>query len=87
MYVGISSDVLLKVLPTPEVGPDAVPGFVELEFTVNPIGKTENIRVVESSSALLEQAALAAASGLRYRPRVEGRQAVAAEGIRYRFEF
>jgi TonB family protein len=46
-------------------------GWVQLEFEINDVGATENVRVVESSNEVFDAAAIAAVQRWRYVPRFE----------------
>lgn len=62
-------------------------GYVLVSFTLNPNGKPTDIAVVDSSSPLLEQSAVDAASRSAYRPQRVNGEPVATEGMRYRVDF
>jgi protein TonB len=62
-------------------------GRVVVEFTVTGQGTVRDPRVVASSDAIFDRAALAAALHFRYRPRIVDGNAVAVAGVRAEFEF
>jgi periplasmic protein TonB len=64
-----------------------IEGYVLLEFTVTRLGTTKDIRVVDSTSSLLNRAAIDAASRFKYKPRVVAGQAVDVEGVTSRISF
>ena len=45
-------------------------GYVILDFTVNKLGRTENIVVIETTHKIFEKAAIKATSKYRYKPKV-----------------
>ena len=45
-------------------------GYVVIDFTVNKLGRTENIIVIEATHKAFEKAAVKAASKYRYKPKV-----------------
>jgi len=63
-------------------------GYVVVEYTVTRHGEVQAPVIVESSSSIFHEAALEAASGLRYQPRVIGGETVDVVGVRtvIRFE-
>jgi TonB family protein len=80
------------VHPAPVYPPRAlergIEGFVIVEYTVTEQGRTADLRVLESASSLLEEAALEAAAKYEYTPRVRNGVAVPVRGVRsvLRFE-
>jgi len=62
-------------------------GFVTLEFTVTRDGTVRDPRVLESSNAIFESAAVDAVLRFRYRPRVIDGQPVEVPGVRFRITF
>ncbi len=62
-------------------------GFVEVEFDVTAAGSVENARVVESSHAIFEAAALRAVERSLYRPRIVDGEALPMRGLRKRIRF
>lgn len=62
-------------------------GYVIVEFTVTGSGTVADVRVVEASHPLFERAALTAAAGFRYKPRVVDGRPVPTAGVRNRFTF
>ncbi len=63
-------------------------GFVIVEYTVTEQGRTEDLRVIQSSSSLFDEAALESAAQYQYEPRVRNGVAVSVRGVRsvLRFE-
>jgi protein TonB len=62
-------------------------GSVIVEFTITKHGTVADIRVIESTHAMFEQAAVAAISKSRYRPRIVDGSAVETHGITTEIEF
>jgi periplasmic protein TonB len=62
-------------------------GYVLLEFTVTREGTVRDPRVIESSSALFDRAAIDAVQRFRYRPRVIDGEPVEVPGVRFRMLF
>jgi len=62
-------------------------GNVVVEFTVNDRGKTENLRVVESSDPVFEKAAMEAAAQFLYMPKIASGVAVNTTGVRNKITF
>jgi periplasmic protein TonB len=62
-------------------------GFVILEFTVTREGLVRDPRVIESSNAIFDRAAIDAALRFRYRPRVIDGEPVEVPGVRFRITF
>ncbi|MFU8831860.1 MAG: energy transducer TonB [Wenzhouxiangella sp.] len=62
-------------------------GFVLLEFTVTGTGMVRDPRVIESSNAIFDQAALDAVLRFRYRPRIIDGEPVVVPGVRFRITF
>ena len=57
-------------------------GFVNLGFTIDIVGRTKDIVVVESSSPEFEAPAVAALMSWRYRPVLENDEPVERRGVR-----
>ena len=59
-----------------------------VEYTVTEQGRTEDLRVIQSSSSLFDEAALESAAQYQYEPRVRNGVAVPVRGVRsvLRFE-
>ncbi|MDA1369932.1 MAG: energy transducer TonB [Proteobacteria bacterium] len=63
-----------------------IEGHVEVSFTVTTTGAVENIRIQESEPpGVFNEAAIAAASRLRYEPRIVFNAPVRVDDVRYRF--
>ena len=62
-------------------------GWVVLEFDVSAAGHVENVRIIESSHAVFERAAVRAALKFRYRPKVVDGIPQPTRGLRNRFRF
>ena len=84
------------VVPLVRVDPDYPPrarqrgieGYVDLEFTIGPVGTVENVRVIAANPpAVFDRAALRAVRRWRYNPQVVEGVAVAREGVRVRLRF
>ncbi len=84
------------VVPLVRVDPDYPPrarqrgieGYVDLEFTIGPVGMVENVRVIAANPpAVFDRAALRAVRRWRYNPQVVEGVAVAREGVRVRLRF
>jgi TonB family protein len=92
LFLGVADRELRPILATPPSYPWAaarrgLEGFVLVEYTVTRDGAVADPVVVESSSWLFDKAALEAASGFRYRPRVIGGTAVDVRGVRTLIRF
>ncbi len=84
------------VVPLVRVDPDypararqrGIEGYVDLEFTIGPVGTVENVRVIAANPpAVFDRAALRAVRRWRYNPQVVEGVAVAREGVRVRLRF
>lgn len=62
-------------------------GYVIVEYIVTTSGAVRDVFVVESSSALFEQAAVEAAQKFKYQPRVVDGQPIEVSGVQNRFTF
>lgn len=62
-------------------------GTVTVEFTVTKRGTADAIRIIESTDAIFERAAIDAASRFRYRPRIVDGVAVDVPGVRTEIRF
>lgn len=62
-------------------------GHCDLEFTVTPQGTTGDVRVIECTSSLFEQASVQAVRKFKYRPRLVNGTAIAVPGVRHRIQF
>ena len=64
-----------------------IEGYVIVEFTVTKQGTTKDIRVVESTSGMFENAAMKAASKFKYKPRVVDGQPIEVPGVQNKITF
>jgi TonB family protein len=80
---------IVKVAPIypPRAAARGLEGYVVLSYTVNETGSVENARVVESTAALFESAALEAARRWKYQPRVDNGQPMAVQGVTTKIVF
>ena len=62
-------------------------GYIVMSFSIDERGKPVKIAVIESSSDLLEDAALEAVSKRAYVPRRQNGEPVLTEGMRTRVDF
>jgi protein TonB len=62
-------------------------GYVVLTFTVNKLGRTENVTVLESTSRVFEKSAIKAVLKYRYKPKVVDGDPVATPGVTYKLTF
>jgi protein TonB len=89
---GSDRDVVPLVRVDPEYPARAkqqgVEGWVDLEFTISPVGTVQNPRVIGSNpSMVFDTAALQAVRKWRYNPKTENGVAVARTGIQVRLRF
>jgi protein TonB len=89
---GGDSDVVPLVRVDPEYPPRAkqqgLSGWVELSFTISPIGTVQDLVVTASQpSVVFDRAALRAVRKWRYNPKTENGVAVARTGVRVRLRF
>lgn len=89
---GTDSDIVPLVRVDPEYPPRArqqgIEGWVNLEFTISPVGTVQDARVMEASPAFVfDRAALKAVRRWRYNPKMEGGVAVARAGVQVRLRF
>ena len=89
---GADRDVVPLVRVDPDYPPRArqrgIEGYVDLEFTIGPVGTVENVRVIAANPpAVFDRAALRAVRRWRYNPQVVEGVAVAREGVRVRLRF
>jgi TonB family protein len=71
----------------PEAARSLIEGYVIVEYAINESGETENVFVVDSSSAIFERAAVESAQKYKYLPVIEDGQAVRKIGVRTKIEF
>ena len=62
-------------------------GWVIVSFTVTSSGSVRDVFVINSSDAMFEQAAIAAAEKFRYKPRVSNGEPITVTGVRNRIWF
>jgi protein TonB len=89
---GSDRDVVPLVRVDPEYPPRAkqqgVEGYVDLEFTITPVGTVEDPVVIGSSPALVfDRAAIQAVRKWRYNPKTENGVAIARKGVQVRLRF
>jgi protein TonB len=89
---GSDSDIVPLVRVDPEYPARAkqqgIEGWVELKFTITPVGTVENAVVTGSNpSYIFDRAALQAVRKWRYNPKIENGVAVARAGVRVRLRF
>ncbi|MDJ0849257.1 MAG: energy transducer TonB [Myxococcota bacterium] len=89
---GADSDVVPLVRVDPEYPPRArqqgLEGWVDLEFTISPVGTVQDARVIRSQPTFVfDRAALKAVRRWRYNPKVENGVAVARAGVKVRLRF
>jgi len=84
------------VVPLVRVDPDYPPrarqrrieGYVDLEFTIGPVGTVENLRVIGAHPpSVFDRAALRAVRRWRYNPKMENGAPVSRPGVRVRLRF
>lgn len=64
-----------------------VEGYVIVEFTVTKQGTTRDVRVVESSSSMFDDAAVRAAEKFKYKPRVVDGEPIEVPGVQNKITF
>ena len=89
---GGDRDVVPLVRVDPEYPPRArqqgIEGWVEVEFTISPVGTVQDAVVIASKpSFVFDRAALRAIRKWRYNPKVENGVAIARPGIQVRLRF
>jgi len=89
---GSDSDVVPLVRVDPEYPPRAkqqgIEGWVDIEFTISPVGTVQDPVVIGSNpSYVFDRAALRAVRKWRYNPKTENGVAVARSGIQVRLRF
>jgi len=89
---GSDRDVVPLVRVDPEYPPRAkqqgIEGYVDLEFTISPVGTVQNAMVIGSQPpAVFDRAALRAVKKWRYNPKTEDGVAVPRHGIQVRLRF
>ncbi len=89
---GSDRDVVPLVRVDPEYPPRArqkgIEGWVEMEFTISPVGTVQDVVVIGSQpNFVFDRAALRAVRKWRYNPKMENGVAVARKGIQVRLRF
>lgn len=89
---GSDQDVVPLVRVEPDYPPRAkqrgIEGWVEVEFTISPVGTVQSAQVVDSSPKLIfDQAALRAVRKWRYNPKIENGVAVTRPGVKVLIRF
>jgi len=89
---GSDRDIVPLVRVDPEYPPRAkqqgIEGWVELEFTISPVGTVQDAVVIASKpSYVFDRAALRAVRKWRYNPKTEDGVAVARKGVQVRLRF
>ncbi len=64
-----------------------IEGFVRLKYTINELGATENIVIVESSHRGFEGSAIRAVEKFKFKPRIENGQPQAVHNVFSDLEF
>lgn len=89
---GSDRDIVPLVRVDPDYPPRArqqgIEGYVDVEFTISPVGTVQDARVIGAQPALIfDSAALTAIRRWRYNPKMEGGVAVARSGVQVRLRF
>ena len=89
---GSDQDVVPLVRVDPEYPPRAkqrgIEGWVDVEFTISPVGTVQNAVVIASQPSLMfDRAALRAIRKWKYNPKIEGGVPVVRPGIQVRIRF
>jgi protein TonB len=89
---GSDRDIVPLVRVDPEYPERArqqgIEGWVDVEFTITPVGTVQDVRVIEARPAFVfDRAALAAVRRWRYNPRIENGVPVARPGVQVRLRF
>lgn len=89
--LAVNGPLVPMLCPSPTYPPAALrrglEGTVVVEFDVGADGLVGNVRVVESSDAVFDEAAINAAQRFRFKPRVVDGIPLATPGKRYLFRF
>lgn len=80
---------IVKTMPDypPRAEQRGVEGYVIVEYTVTTTGETKDWKVVESSSALFDRAAIESTKEYKYLPRTLDGTPIEVPGVRTRIEF
>jgi protein TonB len=89
---GSDRDVVPLVRVDPDYPPRArqrgIEGYVDIEFSISPVGTVQNPRVIGANpSFVFDRAALRAVRKWKYNPKIEGGVAVPRHGIQVRLRF
>lgn len=89
---GADRDIVPLVRVDPEYPPRArqrgIEGYVDLEFTISPVGTVQNPKVIGAQPAIVfDQAALRAVRKWKYNPKIEAGVPVARSGVQVRLRF
>jgi protein TonB len=89
---GSDRDVVPLVRVDPDYPPRArqrgIEGYVDIEFTISPVGTVQNPRVIGANpSFVFDRAALRAVRKWKYNPKIENGVAVTRSGIQVRLRF
>ncbi|MGH0029841.1 MAG: energy transducer TonB [Myxococcota bacterium] len=89
---GADRDIVPLVRVEPDYPPRArqrgIEGYVDLEFTISPVGTVQNPRVIGAQPAIVfDRAALRAVRKWKYNPKIEGGVPVARTGVQVRLRF
>jgi protein TonB len=72
----------------PRAKQQGIEGWVEIEFTISPVGTIQDARVIASKPAyVFDRAALRAVKKWRYNPKTDEGVAVARPGVQVRLRF
>ena len=80
---------IVKVAPIypPRAAARGIEGYVVVQYTVNETGSTEDVTVIDSSTALFESAAIESARKYKYKPRIVNNTPVEVAGVTTRIVF
>jgi protein TonB len=89
---GGDQDVVPLVRVDPDYPPRArqrgIEGYVDIEFTISPVGTVQNPEVIGSEpSFTFDRAALRAVRKWKYNPKIEGGVPIARPGVQVRIRF
>ena len=89
---GSDRDIVPLVRVEPDYPPRArqrgIEGYVDLEFSISPVGTVQNPKVIGAQPAIVfDRAALRAVRKWKYNPKIEGGVPVARHGVQVRLRF
>jgi protein TonB len=89
---GTDRDIVPLVRVDPDYPPRAkqrgIEGYVDVEFTISPVGTVQNPQVIASEpSFVFDRAALRAVRKWKYNPKIENGVAVPRSGVQVRLRF